>query len=63
MTIGMTKSNTKQKSIKLYPPVADRVAHLKITNFNYWANKIIADSLGISPAVIEAYSRTVKEDK
>ena len=60
MTNSMTKDNTRQKSIRLYPPVQRAIGD--VPNFNYWVNKILGEALGISPAVIEAYKRETKED-
>jgi hypothetical protein len=57
----MTDSD-RFRGIKLYKPVAEKLAQLGVQNFNYLVNQLLAEKLGIDPMVIEAYHRE-KTDK
>ena len=49
------------KGVRLYPPVAEKLAELGVANFNYLINQMLAEKLGINPEVILAYHRNKKE--
>lgn len=47
----------RYRGVKLYKPVYEKLAELGVKNFNYLVNQLLAEKLGISPEVIEAYHR------
>jgi hypothetical protein len=49
------------KAVRLYPPVAEKLAEMGVANFNYLINQMLAEKLGINPEVIEAYHRNRKD--
>jgi len=46
-----------------YPEVAEKIAEYNITNFNYWANVIFAEKLGVRADVIDGFEKKYRRYK